>query len=76
MEVYYDILEMSKAAGIVTEEEIEDVKSFDGTFQVMFRFKFCLMWDRNLVSVLRTETKVQFQYPFWSRIFFPKIMVL
>jgi len=35
MEVYYDILEMSKAAGIVTEEEIEDVKSFDGTFQAV-----------------------------------------
>ena len=34
MEVYYDLLEVSKAAGITTEEEIEDVKSFDGTFQV------------------------------------------
>ena len=34
MEVYYDLLEVSKATGIVTEEEIEDVKSFDGTFQV------------------------------------------
>jgi len=35
MEVYYDLLEVSKAAGIVTEEEIEDVKSFDGTFQAV-----------------------------------------
>ena len=30
------------------------------------------VWDRNLVSVLGTETKVQFQYRFRSQFFFPK----
>ena len=46
MEVYYELLKVHVAAGITTEEEIEDIRSFDGTFQVRkFRFKFCLMWD-------------------------------
>ena len=34
MEVYYKLLESHLAAGLTTEEEIEDVRSFDGTFQV------------------------------------------
>ena len=40
MEVYYDVMEVYKVAGIVSEEEIEDLKSFDATFQVQLRFRF------------------------------------
>jgi len=35
MEVYYELLKVHVAAGITTEEEIEDVRSFDGTFQAV-----------------------------------------
>ena len=34
MEVYYELMEVYKVAGFVSEEEIEDLKSFDGVFQV------------------------------------------
>jgi hypothetical protein len=43
MEVYYDVMEVYKVAGIVSEEEIEDLKSFDATFQVQLRFRFLLL---------------------------------
>merc|ERR1712008_545204 len=35
MEVYYELMEVYKVAGFVSEEEIEDLKSFDGVFQAV-----------------------------------------
>jgi len=35
MEVYYELMEVYKVAGFISEEEIEDLKSFDGAFQAV-----------------------------------------